>query len=58
MDVPGPDGKYGWGGKCFPKDTAGAIAYAKKLKMPLKMVEAAREVNVDVRGGQKNADWL
>ncbi len=58
MEVPGPDGKYGWGGKCFPKDTAGAIAYAKKIKMPLKMVEAAREVNTDVRGKQKDPDWL
>lgn len=58
MEVPGPDKKYGWGGKCFPKDTAGAVAYAKKIKMPLKMVEAAREVNTDVRGEQKDPDWL
>jgi UDPglucose 6-dehydrogenase len=21
FDVPGPDGKFGFGGKCFPKDT-------------------------------------
>ncbi len=58
MDVPGPDGSLGWGGKCFPKDTAGAVAYAKRMKMPLKMVEAAREVNVDVRGKQKDPDWV
>lgn len=58
MEVPGPDGKPGWGGKCFPKDTAGAVAYAKKMKMPLKMVEAAREVNTEVRGEQENADWI
>ncbi len=58
MEVPGPDGKYGWGGKCFPKDTAGAVAYAKRLNMPLKMVEAAREVNTDVRGKQIDPDWI
>lgn len=58
MEVPGPDGKYGWGGKCFPKDTAGAVAYAKRLKMPIKMIEAAREVNTDVRGKQKDPDWI
>ncbi len=58
METPGPDGKYGWGGKCFPKDTAGAVAYAKKIRMPLKMVEAARDVNTDVRGKQKDPDWI
>jgi UDP-glucose 6-dehydrogenase len=29
--VPGPDGKYGFGGHCFPKDTAAFIEEAKRI---------------------------
>jgi len=29
--VPGPDGKLGYGGKCFPKDVEAFIAYTKGL---------------------------
>ena len=49
-DVPGPDGQMGWGGKCFPKDTAAAIAFAETLGEQLRTLEAARETNLDVRG--------
>jgi len=31
MQVPGPDGKFGFGGSCFPKDISALIAYAQKL---------------------------
>lgn len=31
--VPGPDGKKGFGGSCFPKDLNGIIAFAKTLKL-------------------------
>jgi UDPglucose 6-dehydrogenase len=24
--VPGPDGKFGWGGKCFPKDVSALLS--------------------------------
>ena len=58
MDVPGPDGMLGWGGKCFPKDTAAAVEYAKKIGGSLRTVQAAREVNQDVRGMQRNPDWI
>lgn len=46
--VPGPDGRRGWGGACFPKDTA---AYIKLAEGNSTMVEAAREVNNRVRKG-------
>jgi len=31
--VPGPDGKNGFGGSCFPKDLNGIIAFAKALSL-------------------------
>lgn len=30
IDVPGPDGKFGFGGKCFPKDLAALIYLARE----------------------------
>lgn len=45
--VPGPDGKRGYGGACFPKDSA---AFAKISDPNNTMVTAAREVNRRVRG--------
>lgn len=29
--VPGPDGKLGWGGMCFPKDTSAMLAHLHKF---------------------------
>jgi UDPglucose 6-dehydrogenase len=29
--VPGPDGKYGFGGSCFPKDLSALIAFAEEV---------------------------
>ena len=31
MSVPGPDGKFGFGGKCFPKDVSAMISFGNKL---------------------------
>ena len=47
--VPGPDGKFGYGGKCFPKDVN---AFAKMTKdEPLgKLLEHLHELNVLFRG--------
>lgn len=45
FQVPGPDGKRGWGGACFPKDSAAFVAFSGGSLM----VEAAREVNETVR---------
>ncbi len=35
----------GWGGSCFPKDTQAFASFAKDLDEPLKIVEAAIQVN-------------
>ena len=50
FQVPGPDGKAGWGGHCFPKDNRALIFYARSLGIDLKMLETAWTVNIEARG--------
>jgi|TARA_B110000483_G_scaffold231499_1_gene297965 UDPglucose 6-dehydrogenase len=45
MKVPGPDGKFGFGGHCFPKDTAGILKYAESKNHRLKLLETAVKLN-------------
>jgi UDPglucose 6-dehydrogenase len=39
MDVPGPDGQYGWGGACFPKDVAAIIKEAENLNVDFTLMK-------------------
>jgi UDPglucose 6-dehydrogenase len=48
--VPGPDGKFGFGGSCFPKDTKALVAHAKATGAPLELLEKAIQRNVEFRG--------
>jgi UDP-glucose 6-dehydrogenase len=42
MDVPGPDGNYGYGGNCFPKDIKALIGFDKENRLTMmKEVELA-----------------
>lgn len=45
FQVPGHDGKFGFGGACFPKDSAAFIKIAEDLGCNADMVKAARKVN-------------
>jgi len=45
MDVPGPDGQYGWGGGCFPKDVAAIIAEAIDKSVDLELLERIETIN-------------
>jgi len=47
--VPGPDGSFGFGGKCFPKDSAGLLALAKSIEVDLSVLEAAVIKNKTIR---------
>ena len=52
--VPGPDGHYGFGGSCFPKDINALINVAKKLDLEPNVLIGAWSTNLDVR---PEADW-
>jgi UDPglucose 6-dehydrogenase len=53
--VPGPDGHYGFGGSCFPKDINALISVAKnKLDLYPNTLIGAWETNLEVRPEE---DW-
>ena len=39
--VPGPDGRFGFGGACFPKDTSALARYAKNFNAHMELLEVA-----------------
>ena len=55
IDVPGPDGDLGYGGKCFPKDLNALIHLAREKKYRPYLLEEVWRLNEKVR---KNKDWL
>jgi UDPglucose 6-dehydrogenase len=52
--VPGPDGQYGFGGSCFPKDTSALLAYADEIGTTLWMLTEATYINDEIRGERFN----
>lgn len=48
--VPGPDGEFGFGGHCFPKDTSAFIKYAHDKKVSMDVLEKAVKKNNKIRG--------
>jgi len=54
LHVPGPDGRLGYGGTCFPKDVNAIVSLAKELNVPLNTIEAGWKTNLEVRPEQ---DW-
>jgi len=53
MDVPGPDGRKGFGGACFPKDTNAFVKYSMKNGKLLDILDAAIKKNNLVRSSYK-----
>ena len=52
--VPGHDGRYGFGGSCFPKDINGYMAFARELEVAPFLAMAAWQKNLEVR---PDKDW-
>ena len=51
MQVPGPDGMFGFGGHCLPKDTKALLYYSKVEGAPLTLLEKIIQQNDDDRNG-------
>lgn len=52
--VPGPDGKFGYSGSCFPKDINAMLYTSKQLSVNATVLKGAWEKNLEVR---PEKDW-
>ena len=52
--VPGPDGKLGFGGSCFPKDINALIVLSKDMRLYLHTLQSVWKTNLKVR---PEKDW-
>ena len=55
LQVPGPDGHHGFGGKCFAKDLNALMYFSTLNKIKPTMLQAAWQKNLEVR---EEKDWL
>lgn len=56
MQVPGPDGRFGFGGACFPKDTKAFLNFSKNINAKLKLIEKSISLNNKIRSKYKTLD--
>jgi UDPglucose 6-dehydrogenase len=49
MQVPGPDGSFGFGGACFPKDTSALLKFAEQQGVLLNVLDTAVKKNTILR---------
>ena len=54
VQVPGPDGKLGFGGSCFPKDVQALIKFAEEQSIDLSVLKGTWKTNLLVR---PEKDW-
>ena len=54
LAVPGPDGKFGFGGSCFPKDVQAMINFADEVGVESSVLCGVWEKNLEVRS---EMDW-
>ena len=56
MEVPGHDGKKGFGGACFPKDSTALLKYSKNINSEFKLLKAAVKINNKIRSKYDELD--
>lgn len=56
MDVPGHDGRKGFGGACFPKDSLAFVKYAESLEIELSLLKKAIKANNKIRSQYADLD--
>ncbi len=54
IQVPGPDGKFGFGGSCFPKDVRAMISFGESLDLDMDTLNGVWNTNLKVR---PEKDW-
>ena len=54
LNVPGHDGKLGYGGTCFPKDVNALLSFSKKHNIELNSIAGGWATNLKVR---PEKDW-
>ena len=54
LSVPGPDGRFGFGGSCFPKDIQALINFGEKNDVEMNVLKGAWATNLKVR---PEKDW-
>jgi UDPglucose 6-dehydrogenase len=54
LSVPGPDGKFGFGGSCFPKDIQALIKFGEQNEIDMNVLKGAWKTNLTVR---PERDW-
>ena len=54
LHVPGPDGRLGYGGTCFPKDVNALLKFAKSIDVNLNTILGGWVTNLEVR---PEKDW-
>jgi nucleotide sugar dehydrogenase len=54
LNVPGHDGKLGYGGTCFPKDVNALLSFSKKHDIELNTIKGGWKTNLKVR---VEKDW-
>ena len=54
MIVPGPDGRFGFGGPCFPKDVNALIKYSQEIDSELTLLKKANSINNNIRAKYNN----
>ena len=54
LNVPGPDGKRGFGGSCFPKDINAFMSFAEEIGVDVNTMRGAWKTNLIVRPEE---DW-
>ena len=56
MDVPGHDGRKGFGGACFPKDSLALVKFADGLGTNLTSLKTTIKTNNRIRSKYKDLD--
>ena len=49
MQVPGHDGRKGYGGACFPKDSAALLKFSKNLEVEFSLLKESININNEIR---------